>query len=141
MLAEDLTSDTFLKWFEKFDMYDETYEFSTWIFTIARNTLYDHYRKQKIDIKLDDETEMSFEEFLKYEEEFDKKIDTQIQMNSIYSAIDKIPGWQKDIIVMKYLEDFTTKEISSMTGKTEASIRKNLSRWLQALQKTLTSIS
>ena len=43
-LAEDLTSDIFLKAFERFKTYDSTYAFCTWIFTIARNTIIDHYR-------------------------------------------------------------------------------------------------
>jgi len=127
-LAEDLTSDAFLKAFEKFETYDDTYEFSTWIFTIARNTLYDYYRSQKIDIPLEDDEEMTLQEFIKYEQDFDRAIDTGIAIEQVYSAMKHIPENQREVILMKYLEDFSTKEISSMIGKTEASIRKNLSR-------------
>ncbi len=139
--AEDLTSEAFLKGFEKFDYYDDTYNFSTWIFTIARNTLYDYYRKKKINISLDDDSEMSFEEFVKYEQDFDAKIDTDIKMEQVYIVLEGIPKSQKEYIVMKYMQELTTKEIAQLTGKTEATVRKTLSRWLWALQKSLQAIS
>lgn len=102
-LAEDFTSDTFLKAFKSFDSYNAEYKFSTWIFTIARNILYDYYRKEKVNISLDEETEITFEEFLKYEENLDEKIDIDIKMQEVYKHIEKIPIFQKEVIVMKYM--------------------------------------
>ena len=47
-LAEDLCEDVFLKVYEKLDTFDETKaSISTWIYTIARNTLTDYYRTRK----------------------------------------------------------------------------------------------
>lgn len=114
-IAEDLSSDTFLKAFEAFESYDDQYKFSTWIFTIARNTLYNYYKKQSITLHIDDITEMSFSEFMVYEEEFHKHIDTQIDMQNVYILMEKIPESQKDMIIMKYIQDFSTKEIAEMT--------------------------
>lgn len=140
-LAEDLTSEVFLKGFEHFDSYNDEYNFSTWVFRIARNTLYDYFRKKKVDISLDDsESEMSLSEFTKYEQDFDEKIDTDIKMQHVYNTLETIPIGQKELIIMKYIQELTTKEISQLTGKTEACVRKNLSRWLQSLNKSLSLI-
>lgn len=136
-LAEDLTSDTFMKWYEKIDTYDNQYNFSTWIFTIARNKLIDYYRKEKVEVSIDNEENLEIDEFLKYEQDFVKKIDTEFKMEDVYLALEKIPSSQKEFIIMKYLNEFSTQEIANMSGKTEANIRKIISRWLQKLSSIL----
>lgn len=138
-LAEDLTSETFLKWFEKFDTYNNDFQFSTWIFTIARNTLKDYYRKQKIDISLDDKTEISYSEFIKYEEDFHSNINNKVILHKTKIALNNLKTEHKDIIIMKYLSEFSTKEISKITWKTEANIRKIISRGLKVLLEILNS--
>lgn len=139
-VAEDLTSETFLKWFEKFDTYNEEYQFSTWIFTIARNTLIDFFRKNKVEITIDETTEMTYSEFMQYEQDFANKIDTQNKMKQVYEVMDQLKEEQREIIVMKYLSEFSTKEISNITGKSEPNIRKIISRWLGKLETLLQPI-
>ena len=136
-LAEDLTSDTFLKWFEKIDTYDDNYSFSTWIFTIARNKLIYHYRKEKKDISIDNEDSQEIEEFTKYETDFNSKIDVEFKMEEVYVALEKIPSTQKELIIMRYLNEFSTKEISQISWKKEANIRKIISRGLQKVSNIL----
>ena len=47
--AEDITSDVFLKVYEKLVTFDETKaSLSTWIYTITRNTLTDYFRTRKV---------------------------------------------------------------------------------------------
>ena len=55
-LAEDLCSDVFMKLLKKADTFDETKaSVSTWIYTIARNTLYDYFRTRHVTEELDEE--------------------------------------------------------------------------------------
>src|SRR6056297_2278284 len=47
--AEDLTSQTFIKALNKINSFDsEQGTFQAWLYKIARNTVIDHYRTQKI---------------------------------------------------------------------------------------------
>ena len=60
--AEDLTSDIFNKALDGFKRFDsEKASFSTWIFSIARNTIIDYYRKHAKELKVirDNELENS----------------------------------------------------------------------------------
>ena len=54
--AEELHSAVFMKVFEKFSSFDQTKaSISTWIYTIARNTLIDFFRTRKVMDELGDE--------------------------------------------------------------------------------------
>ena len=56
--TEDIVSSVFLKVFQKIDDFDETKALlSTWIYTITRNTVIDHYKTRKIHIEFSDEIE------------------------------------------------------------------------------------
>jgi RNA polymerase sigma-70 factor (ECF subfamily) len=46
-IVEDITQEIFIKAFRFRDSYDEKHEFSTWLWTIARNTVFDVLRKKK----------------------------------------------------------------------------------------------
>ena len=50
--AEDLTADVFLKAFRKFDTFDRARSFQAWIYTIARNHLYNYYRQAGRELEL-----------------------------------------------------------------------------------------
>lgn len=47
-VAEELTQEVFLKVYRFHESYDKQYAFSTWLWSIARNTVYDALRKTKI---------------------------------------------------------------------------------------------
>jgi RNA polymerase sigma factor (sigma-70 family) len=71
---------------------------------------------------------MTYSEFMQYEQDFANKIDTQNKMKQVYEVMDQLKEEQREIIVMKYLSEFSTKEISNITGKSEPNIRKIISR-------------
>lgn len=43
--AEDITVETFTKVLSKLKLYNEDFDFSTWVISIAHNTMIDHIRK------------------------------------------------------------------------------------------------
>ena len=55
MDAEELTQDVFVKAFRKIDIFRGESKFSTWLFTIARNTVASSFRKKQLEtIDVDD---------------------------------------------------------------------------------------
>ena len=46
-VAEDLTQETFIKAWKNLGRFEQDKKFKTWIFTIAKNTAFDHLRKKK----------------------------------------------------------------------------------------------
>ena len=48
--AEDITIKTFSKAFDKIHLYNNRYNFKTWLISISKNIFLDHLRKQRTDI-------------------------------------------------------------------------------------------
>jgi len=130
MLAEDLTSDIFLKAYERFESYNDDYAFTTWVYTIARNHLTDYFRKNKDvasnEIEISDER--STETMLK------TNLDTLDSMARLRPLLAKLPSLQQECLILKYLDELETKEIAHITGESTANVRQALSRGLKKLR-------
>jgi RNA polymerase sigma-70 factor (ECF subfamily) len=136
-LAEDITSDVFFKAYKAFAKYDEkSAAFSTWIYRIARNTLIDHFRKNKMhQTEYNDEIHGG-----ENEEHFVDRLDVEIDMKKVHGALETLPDLQREIVVLKLLENFDTHEIAEQVGKTPENVRKILSRGLKTLRNCLIQI-
>lgn len=103
--AEDITSDIFLKIYEKLDTFDESKSsLSTWIFTITRNTLTDYYRTRKV--------------FSEVPEDFrdDTCIDDEIcndeMLDTLADALESLDERERDLIILRYYKGLTLTEIA-----------------------------
>lgn len=104
-LAEELSSDVFLKVFEKLDSFDETKaSLSTWIFTITRNTLTDYFRTRRVfdEVPEDLPTDSDIEENYCRNEMLDELAD----------ALEALPERERDLIILHYYSGKTLKEVA-----------------------------
>ncbi len=107
--AEDLCEDVFEKVFKKIDEFDETKaSLSTWIFTITRNTLIDHFRKFRPSEEIDEgmPSDMSVEAPMLEKETLDELAD----------ALNKLDQEMRDIIVLLYYDKKPMTEIAQLMG-------------------------
>lgn len=112
--ADDLTSCIFLKIVEHLDSYDESKaSLSTWIFTIARRTVVDYYRKNRQWMDLDDYTDtlklsLDFEDvYRRYEQGMDSDLG-----NLMMTLNEK----EKEVIYLRYFEGYNNRQIAEKTG-------------------------
>jgi RNA polymerase sigma-70 factor (ECF subfamily) len=134
--AEDLTSDTFMKIYTKLDRYtDQGVPFAAWLFTIARNTLIDHVRKQKLKPVLFDEPPKSDQ----LQVEFDmNKINTKVLRKHLWAAIETLPEKQQQLWALKLTSDLPHKEIALILETSVNNVDVMVSRSLSVLKKRLT---
>ena len=100
--SEDLCEDVFTKVFRNLEKFDESKSaLSTWIFNITKNTLIDFYRTRHDSYELLDNYE--------YEEEKDGV--SEAELADLAAALNKLSDEEKDIIVLKYYEGYSLKEI------------------------------
>ena len=128
--AEDLTNDVFLKAFKCLGNFDETKaSASTWLFTIMRNTLTDHFRRYRISEELD-------EEFVA-KDDIEGSYLRKESLNELASALKKLPEDQRDIIILRYYDGFSLTEISEKLGISYGMVKVKHKSGLEAMKKLL----
>ena len=117
--VEDIVQTVFLKVYSNLDKYDEIKaSFSTWIYIITRNTVYD-YLKDKRDhpvLELIENTEES-------EEKTDDSFLNQEALEEIACALQKLPQNQRDIIILIYYKNLDRRKVAEMFGMTYGQVR------------------
>ncbi len=117
--AEDVTSEVFMKLFEKRDYYQPTTaKFSTWLFTIAYNVCISKIRSRKSTISLWFKKENSSEEtpwdIPDQTPTTPEKLMTLENVLLIQQAIDKLPDNQKEALILREYNQFSYQEISQV---------------------------
>lgn len=103
--AEDITSDIFLKIYEKLDTFDESKSsLSTWIFTITRNTLTDYYRTRKVFSEVPED--------FKDETCIDDELCNDETLETLADALDSLDERERDLIILRYYKGLTLTEIA-----------------------------
>ncbi len=127
--AEDLTSQVFMKAWERIDHYRPgEAQFVTWLYTIAHNTIIDHYRTKKETVAL--ETSVSVpSDGLSPEEESEWHQEREL----LHQAIQKLTIEQQNVVILKYINGMSTEEIATYLGKKTGTIRALQMRALQSL--------
>lgn len=145
--AEDLTQTTFVKAFFALRQYNHAYEFSTWIYTIARNVCLDYFRKRKredgdlslnVTVSEDGDTEMG--ELIEEDHSPDplRTVLNEELRGKIEKAIERLPVKLREIVVLRHLEDRSYEEIAQIIDLPVGTVksylhraRKKLKEWLE----------
>ena len=134
-LAEDMFQETWIRVLERGHQYDPKYEFSTWLFSIARHLALDYLRKKKpssLDGLLDEEEGVSLDppdlrpsalELVAQHE----------QAERISSALVGIAAEYRETIVLRFQEGLALDEIASVTRVPLGTVKSRLYRGLNAL--------
>ena len=118
-LTEDIFQDTFIKVIKtlKLGNYNEEGKFISWVMRIAHNLVIDHFRKNKRIPKFENSYDFDIFSVLKNS---DIDIENQMIKDQIHSEVKKIidflPDDQKEVLVYRYYNDLSFKEISEKTG-------------------------
>lgn len=131
--AEDLTSEVFLKVYEKIDTFDETKaSLSTWIFTITRNKLTDYYRQRRVF----EEVPETLDDGSSVEDEYCN--DEMLEM--LAGALEELDERERDIIVLRYYSGRTLREISEQMGISYAYVKVLQNKAMSVLREKLGEI-
>ena len=139
--VEDLTIATFSKAFDKLDSYDDSFTFSTWIQTIASNTLIDFFRKKEqktisIDKQKEDEDSNNIDVI-------DNSLDPENHLirkqknKHITGMVHRLKPHYRELIILRYLDEMSYGEISKKLNMPLGSVKAKLFRARDLLMQIL----
>ncbi len=130
--AEDLLSEVFEKIMRKIDGFDPTKaSLSTWIFTITRNTVIDHYRRARPGEELD--------ENLSDGVELDEGLLNNETLKELAAALRSLPQQLQDIIVLRYYDGKPLTEIAQLMGLSYGAVKLRHQNAVMLLREALTT--
>ena len=130
-LAEDLTSQVFLKAWEHFDRYQPGGSpFLAWLYTIARNQVIDHYRTHKESVPLDEAVALPAEV-----QGVSEQVEAHFELQAMRDAMQFLTEEQQQVLILKFMAGLKTHEIARMMKKGEGAVRALQMRALQTLAK------
>ncbi len=149
--AEDLTQDVFLKLYRNLNSFDTSKgSFQTWITTLARNLLVDHFRRTRqervtdsIDAGWDDDEDgPSRAERLTdthQQNQHDRVAAMEIQAR-VQAGLKQLSPELREAVVLRDLEDMDYKEIALVLRIPEGTVKSRISRGRGELARILQRI-
>ncbi len=120
--AEDITHQVFLNAWQKIESYKfKELPFGAWVYRIARNRIIDHYRTKKNNLSLDGNELLR--DSLKSDTKIDQEIDFSLNVEKIKTAIKSLKPEQQDVIVLRFIEELSIKEVSSIVKKSQIAVK------------------
>jgi len=131
-IAEDLTSEVFLKAWENLGRYHPHGPFLAWLYAIARNTVIDSYRTKKPTVSLEEAAPIAAQD-----DKLDDQMQFQFEMQAVQAAMQHLTQEQQEVITLKFIAEYDTTQIAEPMGKSEGAIRALQMRALQALARVI----
>jgi len=134
--AEDLTQEIFFKVHNSLDKYDFSRNFSSWILTLSRNYLIDHYRKTKLEKKKRteyDERTLESNDGTDPEREILKKQNQRIVWDGLKSLSSDI----RMAVILRDIQGKKYEEIAEIMSSPLGTIKSRVNRGRIQLAKTI----
>ncbi|WP_096155922.1 MULTISPECIES: RNA polymerase sigma factor SigW [Bacillus] len=143
--AEDIAQEAFIRAYMNIHTYDTNRKFSTWLYRIATNLTIDRIRKKKPDYYLDAEvagtegltmySQVAADVQLPEEELQSLELQEEIQQQIL-----SLPDKYRSVIVLKYIDELSLKEISEILELPVGTVKTRIHRGREALRQQLRNV-
>ncbi|MCM1121624.1 MAG: sigma-70 family RNA polymerase sigma factor [Eubacterium sp.] len=133
--AQDATQETFLKLVRFIDHYSHKGQFKAFLYKIAANTCIDVLRKNSTS---ELQTEPLSEQILSAQCHSESGFQTIEDRAQLAAALSCLEPEQRELVLLRYGQELTLKEISAVTGLPLRTIQTRLRRAIQKVNKSVT---
>jgi len=134
--TEDILQDVFVKVYNNLYKYNNNYRFSTWIYSITLNTIKSSIKKRNTRASsyyLDD----LIEEIPSLENNPELLIEVKEHYREIIEVIDSLKEKQKTAFILRYIKDFSYKEIGKIMGISQDAAKMKVHRAKSSLAQKI----
>ncbi|MED4728052.1 sigma-70 family RNA polymerase sigma factor [Aneurinibacillus migulanus] len=136
-MAEDLAQETFYKAFRSLQSFrDVEASFSTWLYTIARNTVLSELRKSRnSEVYLEDSKQQPAR--ISVDRLPEQELLRTERVHLVRQAINKLPEKQRTALILREYEQLDYKEIAVILDSTVSSVKSLLFRARHSIKQQL----
>lgn len=120
-LAEDITQETFLRFFES-SSYRDTGRPLAYLYTVARNLCIDEFRKVHTEELKEEIVQSGFE-------------DAVVQKENLHQAIESLSKEEQELILLRYVNEVSFADLSKMYGKSRFALYRELAKITSKLER------
>ncbi|HUD11418.1 MAG TPA: RNA polymerase sigma factor [Candidatus Saccharimonadia bacterium] len=132
ILAQDLSSAVFERAWKSRKTFTGG-SIQAWLYRIARNLLTDHWRKKK-ELYMDDMPGVA-EHLASNTAPYD--YDSELNIWRLGKSLDKLPEDLRAVVVLRFIDSLSAKEVGEILGVTEGNVRVMQFRALRKLRRIL----
>ena len=129
-LAEDITQETFIRFFESKDYHSIGKEMA-YLYTIARNLCIDSFRKQK------DELIADLPAKIQEMPESRDKVESIVDRVSIEQALDRLTADEREAVVLRFSGELSVEDIAKSMDISRFAVRRRILSALEKLRKEM----
>lgn len=131
--AEDITQEVFVKLWKNARKFNPEKNFTTWLFSIAKNASLDFLKKKKI-ISFSHIEEEIIPDCAPLPDEIFKNAELSYKLNSI---LKKLPINHRMVVFLRYNDHFKFREIAEILGEPLNTVKNRHLRALKMLKKLI----
>jgi len=134
-LAEDLTSETFLRALRRIDSFTwQGKDIGAWFPTIARNLVADHVKSSRFKLEV---TTADMLDADRADEGIEDEVLGRLQSAALLDAVRKLKPEQQECVVLRFLQGLTVAETAEVLGRSDGAVKQLQLRAVRALAKLL----
>ena len=131
--ADDTVQEVFLRLGDRRLRFEPRARFRTWLYKVALNTAREIRRKRSREVSMTDQ-QMPIEEPT-------TEAAGEAELAALKRALDKLPARQREVVVLRFLEQLSTAETARVLGCREGTVKAHLHRAVHALRRFFTNQS
>lgn len=122
-LAEDITQETFLRFFES-SSYKDAGRPLAYLYTVARNLCIDEFRKVHTEELKEEIVQNGFE-------------DAVVEKENLYQAMTALSREEQELMLLRYVNEVSFADLSKMYGKSRFALYRELSKITSKLERRI----